>query len=222
MPSARTKLRELAILARDDADALRDTLREDAEFLGAALGVSQHELRALAERDDANAGDRVRRLLDHARRHSTDQGSMARERRATSAARELGLTARWLDVGAEIDPRILLGDLLADGSKPWIGFMVDGADVIVSRATLRRAAIALKPLPEVRGFIDAQALRLRWRAGRGGLNLRAQASDIRDPALVLRVVLERPRAQPAPVVTPTRPSARPPPWLADVIAELVS
>lgn len=221
MPSARTKLRELAILAREDADALRDTLREDAEFLGAALGVSHHELRALAESGDTNASDRVRHLLDHARRHLIDQGSSERERRAMAAARELGLSARWLDVGAELDPRILLGELLVDGSKTWIGFLVDGAEVVVSRATLRRASIALRPFAQVRGFIDGQALRLRWRAGRGGLNLRARGSDVTDQALVLRVVLERPRVQPVPTVSPRRSCAKPPSWLADVIAQLV-
>jgi hypothetical protein len=49
-----------------------------------------------------------------------------------TAGHELALTACWLDVGVELDPRLLLGDLLADGGRPWIGLLVDGVDVVVS------------------------------------------------------------------------------------------
>lgn len=218
-PSAR--LRELAQLARDDADALREILRDDAGPLGAALGVPEHELRALAERGDDDARLGVRRILDHLRRQSIERQAAEREQRAVTAAQELALTARWFDVGVELDPRLMLGDLLADGSKPWIALMVDGADVVVSRARLRRAASALRPFQDLHAFVDPQALRLRWRGGRGGLNFRSQAAHVHDESLLLRVVIERPKMQPGEALyrpTPVRASSK---WLTDAFAEFV-
>ncbi len=219
MPSPSAKLRELAILVRDDADALREVLRDDAGPLGAALDVPAHELRALAERGDDDTGRSVRLILDHVRRQTTARQAAERERRAMIAAHQLAITARWLDVGVELDPRLLLGDLLADGGRAWIGLLVDGVDVVVSRARLRRAAAALRPFTDLRAFIDTQALGLRWRGGRGGLNFRSQAAQVSDESLVLRAVLERPRVQPVEVLHRPRSVRQSTTWLADVIAE---
>lgn len=221
MASPRTKLRELALLARDDVDALRDTLREDAGSLGAVLGVSDTELVSLAERADGDVSKRVLAILDHVRRHAVAQNGTERERRAFAAARELALGARWLDAGAELDPRIVLGELLVDGSKPWVGFLVDGAEIIVSRARLRGAALAMRPFCDLRALVDEQALQLRWRRGLGGLNFRSQAAEVRDASLTVRVVIERPRVQPAPVVFRPRPRPTAPCWLTDALAELI-
>lgn len=220
MPGPRAKLRDLALLARDDADALRDALRADAGCLGVALGVPEQELRALAE--DEQGGTRgVLRILDHVRRQAIDRQALEREQRALTAAHQLVVTAHWLDVGVELDPRVLLGDLLADRGKPWIGLLVDGAHVIVSRARLRRAALALRPFADQSAFVDTQALRLRWRGGLGGLNFSSQAGHVRGESQVLRVVLERPKAQPVESLHRPRPLCPSNTWLADVVSELV-
>lgn len=221
MPSPRTKLRELTLLARDDGHALRDALRGDAADLGEALGVSEQDLRALAEREDVDAGRSVLRILDHVRRQTVERQAAERERRALKAAHQLALTARWLDVGAELEPRVLLGDLLADGAKPWVTLAVDGCDVVVSRARLRQVASALRPFRDLRAFVDTQALRLRWRQGLGGLNFRSQAAQVRDESSVLRVVLERPRARTVEALDRPRPGRSTNTWLVDVVAEIV-
>lgn len=216
MSSATTRLRELALIA-DDADALRDVLREHAERLGGALGVSADQLEELARRDDIS--DRFRHLVVRARQREAVLREDGRRERALGAAAQLVSGARWLDAGVELEPHVLLGELLADAAKPWLGLMVDGGDVVLCRARLRRAALALRPFRDVCAFADSRALRLRWRGGRGGLNLTSQAQHVHDDSLVLRVVLERPVTQPV-----TRAQRRPPErqgWVGDVLAEVV-
>lgn len=215
MASTTARLRELALIA-DDADALRDALRDDAGCLGAALGVSDRELLELS--GHADVCDRVRRLLDQTRRRTAIAHSAERERRSVEAAGRLVTGARWLDAGVELDPRVLLGDLLADPLRPWLGLVVDGSDVVIARARLRRVALALRPFPDVRASADSRTLRLRWREGRGGLNLHTQAAHVHDDSLVLRVVLERPAVQRV-IAVEARPTAKRT-WLSDVLAEV--
>lgn len=216
MSNATTRLRELALIA-NDADALQDALREHAGCLGAALDVSADQFRELASRDDII--DQFRQLVARARQREAVLRDDGRRARAGAASERLVSGARWLDAGVELEPHVLLGELLADAAKPWLNLMVDGSDVVISRARLRRAALALRPFSDVRAFADSQALRLRWRCGRGGLNLTSQAQQVHDDSLVLRVVLDRPVAQPV-----KRAQRRPPErqsWFGHVLAEVV-
>ncbi len=216
MASATTRLRELARIA-DDAEALRDALRDDAGCLGTALGVSADRIEELASRDDF-AG-RFRQLVAGARRRQAALRDEGRSQRALAAAERLVAGARWLDAGVQLEPHVLLGDLLADAAKPWLSLVVDGSDVVISRARLRRAAVALRPFGDVRALADSLALRLRWRGGRGGLNFNSQPHHVRDDSLLLRVVMDRPVIQPVERVL--RPMAGRKGWFADVLAEVV-
>lgn len=216
MASATTRLRELALVA-DDAEALRDALRDGAGCLGAALGVSAVQLEELVRRDDVV--DRFRRLVVRARHREAALRDDGRSRRALAAAERLVAGARWSDGGVELSPQVLLGDLLADSAKPWLSLEVDGSDVVVSRSRLRRAALALRPFGDVRALADSQALRLRWRGGRGGLNFTSQAAHVHDHGLVLRVVLDRPVSQPVERCRPRQPERQS--WLTDVLADVI-
>jgi len=216
MPSAMNRLRDVALLT-GDADALRDALRKDDGGLGAALGVSVDQLRELSSRRDVS--DRLRDLVLRARHREAALRDDGRRERALVAAERLVAGVRWLDAGVELEPRVLLGDLLADTAKPWLSLVVDGSDVVVSRARLRRAALALRPFGDTRALVDSQALRLRWRGGLGGLNFNSQVQHVRDDSLVLRVVLSRPAAQPAKCARPRRADRRG--WLTDVLTEVV-
>ena len=216
MPSATTRLRELAWIA-DDADALRDALREDAGCLGAVLGLSADQLEKLATRDDIV--DRFRHLVAGARHRDAALRHHGRSQRALAAAERLVAGARWLDSGVELEPHVLLGDLLADATRPWLSLVVDGRDVVVSRSRLRRAAVALRPFGDVRALADSQALRLRWRGGRGGLNFTSQGAHVHDDSLLLRVVLDRPVPQPVERCQPCVRERQS--WLTDVLAEVV-
>lgn len=216
MPSATTRLRGLPWIA-DDADALRDALREDAGCLGAVLGLSADQLEKLATRDDIV--DRFRHLVAGARHRDAALRHHGRSQRALAAADRLVAGARWLDSGVELEPHALLGDLLADATRPWLSLVVDGRDVVVSRSRLRRAAVALRPFGDVRALADRLALRLRWRAGRGGLSFNSQAHHVHDDSLLLRVVIDRPVMQPVDRVLP--PVAGRKGWFADVLAEVV-
>jgi hypothetical protein len=216
MASATTRLRELALVA-DDAEALRDALREDAGCLGAALGVSAVQLEELAQRDDVV--ERTRRLVVRARHHEALRRAHCQSNRALVAADRLVAGARWLDSGVELEQQVLLGDLLADTARPWLGLLFEGSDVVVSRPRLRRAALALRPFGDVRALADSQALRLRWRGGRGGLNFTSQAAHVHDHGLVLRVVLDRPVSQPVERCRPRQPERQS--WLTDVLADVI-
>ncbi|MFO0564308.1 MAG: hypothetical protein U0263_01525 [Polyangiaceae bacterium] len=216
MPSATTRLRELARIA-DDAEALRDALREDAGCLGEALGVSAEQIDELAQRDDVVA--HFRRLAVRARHQEALLRADVQARRALAAADRLVAGARWLDSGVELEPRVLLGDVLADTARPWLALRVDGSDVVISRARLRRAALALRAFQDVRALADSQALRLRWRGGRGGLNFSSQGGHVHDGTLVLRVVLDRPVTRPAQRARPSVPAHQS--WLNDVFADVI-
>ncbi len=218
LPAA--KQRELSLLVRDDVEALRSVLLEEAGSLGAVLGVPSQQLEALAAAGVGEVRRGVTELLETSRRCRT-RALMAHGAGAASrAAERLALTARWSHSGVELDPATVLRPLLSDRTRPWVAFQVDGEAVVVRRATLKRAAAALRPFGDVRVLVTADALRLRWRRGVGGLDLRSQAGHAQDESLVLRVVLERPAAQPVQALPRPQASRSTRSWLGEVIAEL--
>jgi hypothetical protein len=133
-------------------------------------------------------------------------------------------TARQGEHGVDLDAALLLGPVLADRAK-YISFHVGGAEVPVEQARLLRARKALRPFRDIAASIDPEALRLRWRQGRGGLFLRPQSVSPADRDRVLHVVVERP-APPAPMALPaaleptTVARPRPGAWIRDVLAAL--
>jgi hypothetical protein len=157
-------------------------------------------------------------LSERHRSQAMAKARAARER-ALAAADELARTATWDDLGALLETSLLLGGLLDDPASKFIGFDMPGFQTLaIPRATLRGFAELEPRLPGVTATVDPQALRLRWRNGRGGLNLKSAIVPQHHCDQLLHVVLERPapmRVRPEPVRIPHRGR-----WISDLLVEL--
>jgi hypothetical protein len=119
----------------------------------------------------------------------------------------------------ELDPRIVLGNLLADRTRAFVRFRTEGYEpVVVARPKLREASRALR-FPDLRCSIDDRGLWFRWREGVGGLRLVSQDVRQRQDDDILFVPLERPRPERLESRHLERPR-RNPAWIGEVIADL--
>lgn len=161
-------------------------------------------------RDDADVALQLARAIGRHKRTTADSKAGEHAVRACAAARQLVETSRRRIDLVELDADLLLGALLADGSRRYIAFEVPGARVPVLRVALVRARAPLRNFIDVAAYVDERGLHLRWRGGHGGINFRPQVEE--RGALVLEVDL---RPQP-----PRRPQLPRPILLADVLAHL--
>lgn len=190
-------LRELKALIRaNDSEGLRAALAEHASPLGG-------ELESL---DETELYRRVRRLIQVSNARETARRDAALRAESRQAQHELARTAVFAEGGIWLDPRLLLGPLLAERSK-YVCVHVDNWNVAVERSRLLRARRALRPFRDLTASIDPSALRFGWHGGRGGLVLRPQVVSRVDRSSIVNVVLTRPFASPE----PTRPHRRNPP-----------
>lgn len=134
--------------------------------------------------DDADLALQLAPTIGRYKRRVAHEHAGERAARAERAARELAASARHRLERVELAPEILLCDLLADGTKKYVGFELTGVRVVVPRQLLLRARAALRAFPNVAACIDEQGLHLTWRDGRGGLNLRPQLEE-RGSAILL-------------------------------------
>lgn len=163
------------------------------------------------DRDDADLALQLAPAIGKYKRRVAREQAGGREARAKGAARALAASARhWLE-RVELEPAILLGDLLADGSKQYIAFELTGTRVVMLRQLLLRARVALRGFADVAAHIDEQGLHLSWRGGRGALNLRPQLDERGAAVLVVDL---RPARRPA------RADRSGPVLLAEVLASL--
>ena len=165
------------------------------------------------ERDDAALGLELAPVVGRLRHRTASVRAAEQAQRAEAAARRLSATAVHRDGRVEFDADVLLGDLLADAGKKYIGIELDGARVLVLRSTLTRARACLRIHLDLAGYADPAGLHLVWRAGRGGLNLRPQVEE--RGAGVLLVDLRRPRLHAA-----RERAHQPPAILGDILGEL--
>jgi hypothetical protein len=142
------------------------------------------------ERDDSDLALQLAPLIGRYKKRVVSSRASDRAERAERAVRDLAASARHRCEQVELDPAILLGDLLADPAKKFVGFELCGVRVIVARHVLLRARIALRGFPDVAVTVDEKGLYLTWRGGRGGLNLRPHLEE--RGATVLLVDLRRP------------------------------
>lgn len=108
--------------------------------------------------------------------YSPRKGPTKRQKRsaAKEAAHRLAATAQRSGNVVALDAPTLLGDLLSDAAIKYV-FLGDEIDVQpFSRVHLSKVAAALRPMGPVVASYDVEkaVLSLRWREGRGGLNLR--------------------------------------------------
>ena len=135
--------------------------------------------------DDADLALQLAPAIGKCKRRVARDRVEERGARAERAAQELAASAQHRLGRVEVDPAILLGDLLADGSKKYVAFELTGVRVVMLRFLLLRARAALRGFSDVAACIDERGLHLTWRHGRGGLNLRTQLEERRAAVLVV-------------------------------------
>ena len=116
----------------------------------------------------------------------------ARARRARAAAARSHAAARRLgasvviDGTAELDMSLVLGDLLRHPTARTIGFRFFGElPLCFSKQKLRTVARTIGAFRDLRCSVDKDALRFRWRHGRGGLNLTPLRSAATESLLLV-------------------------------------
>lgn len=219
MPSLTATLRELEQLAQADLGALRVILSEEAGVLEGPLGLPASELTALQRLDDDALGAQLRRLVHRGRQMDRQARLRSLRHQAQGAIRKLVRGAIWgADGRVHMDPPLLLGLVLADPGAKYLALHVDETVVAVPRTTLLQARRALRGFSDLNIWIDTSGLHLRWRGGKGGLNLRAREVRAVDRDRVLHIVFTPPVTKPAADnVRLPRPRGA---WLGDVLAEL--
>jgi hypothetical protein len=197
----RDPVRELAQLCRAPPEPgtrnLGEFIAANADGLAQELGVSSTKLEAERLLDDEDVAPRIRQLLERAKNRHVQQDLERRRERSLAAAQRLGASARWTDVGAELDVDVLLGEVLADRGKKLLAFDSQvGLKVVIPRH-LVAAVVPLRRIHiDLASFVDDKGLHFRWKGGRGGYNWRTHEVDPRFADQVLTVPLA-PRAVPA-------------------------
>ena len=192
-------MRELALLLRapeSGSNNLGEFVATNSAGLAQTLGVSPSRLEAERIVDDEELAPRIRQLLERTRNHHIKEDLERRRQRSLEAARRLGSTAKWTDLGAELDVDLVLGELMADRTKKWVAFdsQIDlkttiPRHLVAAAAPLRRLHIDLA------AWVDDKGLHFRWKGGRGGYNWRTHEVDPRFADLVLTVPLAPRRMQ---------------------------
>ncbi len=190
-------LRELRTLWHGkDVPALRQLYLREGENLARAAGRPPPGVNALLSRSDADVVRGTARVLELARHRSRRESQERRVSKSGEAAVQLVTSARWKDDRVYLDCRLLLGELLSAPAK-FFHFDVDGAQYYVDKARLVRLRPLTKRMDGLFAFSSDDALCIRWKGGRGGLNLRTSLPGRAEADDVLPLVFERPR-QPAP------------------------
>lgn len=234
MPRRRSSLEDLGRalrLAEPNAKNLSRYLEDTWEHVAVLLGVEASEIRALINQPDQEIAPKLSALLHH--REEARAARCAERGRgvALSAADHLAFTAVQRANRIYLDPGILFGALLADTSCRYIAFCIySEAEVRIRRPYLVQVAEVLtRQYDDLGAWLDNHGLHIRWKGGRGGLNLISQRISARDMGFGLRirftphvesvapaVAQDVERQQPRPQVS--RPKARP--HLGDELASM--
>lgn len=187
-----------------------------APDLAAELGLSKTELARLCELPDHELAPELSRHLDERMQAATALRLRHVRDQALDAARALSDSARWSRGMVVLEPRPFFA-LLVDISIKHIRLSVDDTiEVTLSRSLLRDIAETVGSKPDLFVAVNEAGLHLRWRNGRGGLDLRSRPVPVHERDRVFTVVL-----RPAPErVRAPRPRRREGAWLRDVLTEL--
>jgi hypothetical protein len=222
----RGPVRELALLVRvpeAGTTNLGEFVATHADELAQALDADPHRLALARALDDEELLPRIVQLLERARCGRVREDLDRRRERSIGAANRLGQTARWTDIGAELDVDDLLGDVLAERTRKWVTFEGGGLSVTVPRHLIASAVFVARLHLDVAAYVDEHGLHFRWRGGRGHYNWRPQALRPGLEAHVLTIplaskvvavvlqaapaVLRQRRRRPAPEPAPAEPAA---------------
>jgi hypothetical protein len=191
-------------------------LSSRAAMLAPALGVPVTSLEAAAHVPDEEIAPQLQALLRQRLDRNKNTRQLGTIERAAMAAVRLSRTARWERNIVVLDPDLLLGDLVVDTSKKYVAFSFSEHDLTLERAKLADVArvITQKTYPDRSAFLDARGLHLRWKGGRGGLDLVTQVPHVFDRDRILTVVIDRP------VCLPLAPVRRGGARLGDILGDL--
>lgn len=178
----RELLRELARLVRcaePDGANVGSFVAQHACELARVLHVDTPELVEVCAERDGRVVDRLRPRLELAleREHRLQRARQVE--RARLAAVSVALTSRSFELGIVLDVDIVLGDLLADRATKYVTFAAIDARVVVPVAMMRRARYLRHLYVDLACFVSERGLALRWKAGRGRLNLYAVEQSAR-------------------------------------------
>jgi hypothetical protein len=165
----RDPLRQLALLVRapePGSSNLGEFLADNASELAQVLGLPVGSLEAARAVDDEALAPRVRHLLQGASAPRVQQGLERRRQRSLQAAER------------------------ADRTRKWVAFSAEpGVAIVVPRHLLAASAPLRRIHRDLRSWVDARGLHLRWRGGRGGYNWRGHQVHPSLAHGVLAVVL---------------------------------
>lgn len=162
-------------------------------------------------KDDAELGLALAPAMGKYKGACSRAALIERDRRAEHGAARLVASSRPDGDRVVVDAGLLLG-AVSGGSHDYFAFELEAVRVAVPRRPVARGRVVLRGFLDLAAYVDATGLHLRWRAGRGGLNIRPQL-----PRRDERILLVDLRRHAAPQRAP-RPAA--PVLLADVLADL--
>jgi hypothetical protein len=215
MKNALRELRELDRLLRcatPSAMNIGSYVAARAEMLAPLLRCSAETLWQMRDRADDEVAPGLSALVKAAVLRERDGVQVHRRERAHQAASAIGASARQTDGGYAVDTDLLLGELLVDTSRKYIALQGDGVHVVLERQMLAKAAWLRRLHLDVAARVHEHALQLRWRAGKGGLNLRSVTVPNAEAGRVLMVTLEARRPSPT-----ERPRGA---WLGEIIRDM--
>jgi hypothetical protein len=188
----RDRVRELVQLARvpePGTSNLGEFVAGHADELAQALNADPHRLALARALDDEELLPRIVQLLERARGRRVMEDLDRRRERSIAAAVRLGQSARWNELGAELDVDLLLGDVLADRTRKWVTFEGGGLGVTIPRHLIAGAVFVARQHLDLAACVDEHGLHFRWRGGTGKYNWRPQALRPGLEAHVLTVPL---------------------------------
>ena len=172
------------------------------EELGQRLALPEDKLHELAALDVGELEGQVIRLTVRQGLDATKARAHEAQQRAARAAVELSRTASWQGDAVHVEPRLLLGPVLAHPGSKHIGFELGQEEpIFLEKARLRPARRALAPFHDLCAWLDKAGLHLRWHGGRGGLDLFARVLSPYERKQAYVVTIVRPvEAEPAPAL----------------------
>jgi hypothetical protein len=188
----RDPVRELALLVRTPESGtsnLGEFVANHADALAQALDADPHKLALSRALEDEEFLPHITRLLEQARSRRARDDLDRRRERSIGAAVRLGQTARWTELGVELDVDLLLGDVLADRTRRWVSFEGEGLSVSIPRHLIAATASVARQHLDLAAYVDEHGLHFRWRAGRGRYNWRPHVPRPGLEANVLTVPL---------------------------------
>jgi len=200
------ELRRALQSSNPDDHVIAPLVAQYGDVVARQLAVDREEL---AEFDEASPFDRGRliSLVERAHAHRKWERDRVRARKLELALIDLQSSARTSHGAVHLSVAALFR-VNVNASRALLGFEFRGRVVHVRRTLLKKTRRALRYRGDVWAFLDEHGLHLRWRGGRGGLDLRAAAPGSRErPAYVVRL---------------DPPLALPPAQLGDVLRSLAS